>query len=71
MAESAAGNPDDEMTNFLITDFSGVGAVALQMTYAYKKSEQNDDAHSLFGNFEMDSSVNNEIRLAAKARHGR
>ena len=46
------------------------------MTYAYKKSEHNDVAHSLFRNFEMDSSVNNElrkavIRLAARARHGR
>ena len=77
MAASAAGNPDDdEMTNFFITGFSGVGAGALQMTYAYKKSEHNDVAHSLFGNFEMDSSVNNElrkavIRLAARARHGR
>ena len=32
------------------------------MTYAYKKSEHNEVAHSLFGNFEMDSSVNNELR---------
>ena len=76
MAASAAGNPDDEMTNFFITGFSGVGAGALQMTYAYKKSEHNDVAHSLFGNFEMDSSVNNGlrkavIRLAARARPGR
>ena len=64
---------DDE---FFITSFSGVGAFALQMTYAYKKSEHHDVAHSLFGNFEMDNSINNELRkavlrLAARARHGR
>ena len=67
---------DDEMANFFITSFSGVGAYALQMTYAYKKSEHHHVAHSLFGNFEMDNSLNNELRksvlrLAARARHGR
>ena len=76
MSASVAGNPDDKMTNFFITGFSGVGAGALQMTYAYKKSEHNDVAHSLFRNFEMDSSENSElrkavIRLATRARHGR
>ena len=48
----------------------------MQMTYVYKKSEHHDVAHSLFRNFEMANSVNNELRkavlrLAARARHGR
>ena len=64
------------MTNFFIAGFSGVVVGALQMTYAYKKSEQKNVAHSRIGNFEMDSSVHHElrkavIRLAARARHGR
>ena len=59
-----------------LNSVSAIGAGALQMTYAYKKSEHHDDAHSLFENVEMDNSVNNELRkavlrLAARTRHGR
>ena len=60
---------DDEMTNFFIRSFSGVGAGALQMTYVYNKSEHHDVAHSLFGNFKMDNGVNNELQKAVLRLH--